>query len=180
MARSISRRKRDKSSSRSRSTSRSSTTTSSSSSSSSSPSSSSDSTRSSSSSSSSSSSTSTRSSRSDGSKSDRRRSPSPYSRVQVNRLTKNVNKQHILEIFKSFGPIKSVELPLDRQHPHLNRGSAFIEFEKSEDADKAIRYMDGGQIDGQEIAVFKVSRLAPKRTGGPSRNGAWRKFSPRR
>lgn len=78
-----------------------------------------------------------------------------------------------------------MDVPLDRHHPHLGRGSAFIEFEKSEDADKAIRYMDGGQIDGQEITVSKVSKgfsgkITSRKGGGSSRNGAWRKFSPRR
>lgn len=66
-----------------------------------------------------------------------------------------MNKNHILEIFKTYGPIKSVDLPIDRHHPHLTKGSAFIVYEKSEDADKALRYMDGGQIDGQEITVAR-------------------------
>lgn len=72
---------------------------------------------------------------------------------------------------------------MDRQHPHLGRGLATIEFEKLEDADKAIRYMDGGQIDGQEITVSKLtsnSKPIPRqRAGGSHRNGSWRR-SPRR
>lgn len=179
MARSVSRRRRDRSSSRSRSSSSGSDSSSSSSSSSSSVSSSSSySSRSSSSSSSSSSSRSSRSS--EASKSDRRRSPSPNSRVHVNKLTKNVNKNHLLEIFKSYGPIKNVDLPNDRYHPHLSRGTAFIEFEKVEDAEKAIKFMDGGQIDGQEIAVSRVhsNKAVPRQRS--SRNGSWRKPSPRK
>lgn len=172
MARSPGRRRRDRSSSRSRS-SRSSSTTSSSSSSPSSSSSSSYSSRSSSTSSSASS----RSSRSEGS---RRRSPSPTYSIHINRLTRNVNKNHLLEIFKSYGNIKSVDLPVDRYHPHLSRGSAFVEFERPEDAEKAIKYMDGGQIDGQEIAVSKVQNNKPVPRKGGSRNGLWKKGSPRR
>lgn len=84
----------------------------------------------------------------------------------MNRLTKNVNRNHILEIFKTYGPIKSVDLPIDRHHPQLTKGSAFIVYENSEDADKALRYMDGGQIDGQEITVSR------SRSSGP---GRWRK-----
>lgn len=94
----------------------------------------------------------------------------------VSRLTKNVNKNHILEIFKSYGPIKSVELPVDRYHPQLGRGSAYVEFEKAEDADKAIRYMDGGQIDGQEVSATKLlGKPSHRSKGGSSRNGSWRK-----
>lgn len=89
-----------------------------------------------------------------------------------------------MEIFKSYGPITSVDLPMDRHHPHLIRGSAVIDFEKAEDADKAVRYMDGGQIDGQEITVSRVqgSKTTPTKQKGSksSKNGSWRKTSPRR
>jgi RNA-binding protein with serine-rich domain 1 len=85
-----------------------------------------------------------------------------------------------LEIFKSYGPIKSVDLPNDRYHPHLSRGAAFIEFEKIDDAEKAIKYMDGGQIDGQEIAVSRVHNNKPIPRQRASRNGSWRKSSPRK
>lgn len=73
----------------------------------------------------------------------------------------------------------NVDLPMDRHHPHITRGSAVIDFEKAEDADKAIRYMDGGQIDGQEITVSKVvaGRGTPTKQKGnrSSKNGSWRR-----
>lgn len=101
-------------------------------------------------------------------------------RIHLSRLTKNVNKAHLLEIFKSYGPIKNVEISTDRYHPHLSRGSAFLEFEKAEDAEKAIKYMDGGQIDGQEIVVSRVqnNKAVPKQRA--NRNGNWRSNPPRR
>lgn len=179
MARSVNRRKRDKSSSRSRSSSSSrSYSSSSSSTSSSSPSSSSDSSRSRSSSSSSSSSRSSRSPHARGG--DRRRSPSPICKVHVNRLTKNVNKNHLIEIFKHYGNVKYVDIPTDRHHPHLGKGTAFIEFESSDQADKAIKFMDGGQIDGQEIVVSRVYNNKPIPRHRPKKNGSWKKSPPRR
>lgn len=87
-----------------------------------------------------------------------------------------------MEIFKTYGPVKSVEIPMDRFHPQLGRGSAYIEFEKSTDAEKAIRYMDGGQIDGQEIIVSKFRKIAARPIarrpmgGGHNRNGSWRRY----
>lgn len=72
---------------------------------------------------------------------------------------------------------------MDRHHPHLGRGSALIEFEKPDEAEKAIRYMDGGQIDGQEITVSKIhnnKQLSRQKSGGSNRNGSWKKNSPRR
>lgn len=62
---------------------------------------------------------------------------------------------------------------MDRHHPHLGKGNAYIEFERAEDADKAIRYMDGGQMDGQEITVSKVNNKINSKASG-SRHSSWR------
>ena len=35
----------------------------------------------------------------------------------------------------------------------LNRGKAAIEFEYTQDAEKAIKHMDGGQLDGSFLTV---------------------------
>lgn len=66
-----------------------------------------------------------------------------------------------------YGPIRSADLPPDRIHPHLSRGFAYVDFEKAEDAEKSIKYMDGGQIDGQEITVSLVYAQKPRSYGGP-------------
>lgn len=55
------------------------------------------------------------------------------------------------EIFTLFGVLKACELPMDRVHAHLPRGYGYVEYEKAEDAEKALKHMDGGQIDGLEI-----------------------------
>lgn len=55
-------------------------------------------------------------------------------------------QDHIHEIFSTYGKIKSVEMPMDRLHPHLSRCSAYVEFETPEEAQKALKYMDGGTI----------------------------------
>ncbi|RWS05048.1 SR-related protein LDC2-like protein [Dinothrombium tinctorium] len=94
-------------------------------------------------------------------------------KIHIGRLTRNVTKDHLLEIFNAYGVIKSVDLPIDRIHPHLSRGFAYVEYEKAEDAEKAIKYMDGGQIDGQEISVSLVLTPKPRPFGGqpPIRRG---------
>lgn len=40
--------------------------------------------------------------------------------------------------------------------PHMCRGICYIEYATPEEADSAIKHMDGGQIDGQEISVVAV------------------------
>ncbi|CAG2118849.1 unnamed protein product, partial [Medioppia subpectinata] len=87
----------------------------------------------------------------------RKPSPTPKpTRIHVGRLTRNVTKDHVMEIFSVYGTVRNVEMPFDRIHPHLSRGFAYVEFDKPEDADKAIKYMDGGQVDGQEVSATPV------------------------
>lgn len=56
------------------------------------------------------------------------------------------NREHVAEIFGVYGSIRSVEMPADRVHTHLSRGYAYVEFENADDAEKAIKHMDGGTL----------------------------------
>uniref|UniRef100_A0A8B9IG76 RNA binding protein with serine rich domain 1 n=1 Tax=Anser cygnoides TaxID=8845 RepID=A0A8B9IG76_ANSCY len=76
----------------------------------------------------------------------KRRSPSPRpTKVHVGRLTRNVTKDHIMEIFSTYGKIKMIDMPVDRLNPHLSKGYAYVEFENPDDAEKALKHMDGGR-----------------------------------
>lgn len=112
----------------------------------------------------------------------RKRSLSPKSsRLYIGRLTRNVNTDHLYEIFGNFGKVVSVDMPMDRVQHHLNRGFAYVEFENTEEAARAIKFMDGGQIDGHEVSVSKADYQKarggplPPRRGPP---GSWRHNSP--
>ena len=59
---------------------------------------------------------------------------------------------HVKEIFSNFGNVKHVEIAIDKT-VNLPRGFAYVEYENREDAEKAVDYMDGGQIDGSEIRL---------------------------
>ena len=74
-------------------------------------------------------------------------------RIFVGRLSRNVAKDHVQEIFSTYGTIKHVDMPCDSIHPVFNKGFAYVEYEKQEDANNACKFMDGGQIDGQEVKV---------------------------
>ncbi|XP_023081990.1 RNA-binding protein with serine-rich domain 1-like [Piliocolobus tephrosceles] len=75
----------------------------------------------------------------------KRRSPSPKpAKVHIGRLTRNVTKDHITEIFSTYGKIKMIDMPVERMHPHLSKGYAYLEFENPDDADKALKHIDGG------------------------------------
>ncbi|KAJ8318062.1 hypothetical protein KUTeg_003153 [Tegillarca granosa] len=87
----------------------------------------------------------------------RKRSPTPKpTKLHIGKLTRNVNRDHMMEIFSVYGQIKNLDMPIDRFHPEFTKGFAYIEYDKPEEAEKAVKYMDGGQIDGQEITAQPV------------------------
>uniref|UniRef100_A0A0D9VAI8 RRM domain-containing protein n=1 Tax=Leersia perrieri TaxID=77586 RepID=A0A0D9VAI8_9ORYZ len=90
----------------------------------------------------------------------RKTSPAPESVVlHIDRLSRNVNEAHLKEIFGNFGEVVNVELSMDRM-VNLPRGYGYIEFKKRTDAEKALLYMDGGQIDGNVVKLRFT--LAPR------------------
>merc|ERR1719282_2299087 len=95
----------------------------------------------------------------------------PPTKIHIGRLTRNVNRDHLQEIFSTFGKIKDIEFGSERMRPWLNKGFAYIEYDNSEDAKNALRHMDGGQIDGQEVtaAPVLVPRYQPRRRSPPRR-----------
>lgn len=113
----------------------------------------------------------------------RESSPAPKpSRIHIGRLTRNVKKEHVIEIFATFGEVRNVEFPTDRFHPQNGRGFCYVEFVNPDDAETAMKHMDGGQIDGQEVTVAPILhmnktgvRRSPMRRGPqPMRNrGGW-------
>lgn len=72
-----------------------------------------------------------------------------------------------MEIFSTYGTIKSIEFPKDHVHPHLGRGFCYVEFTNPDEAEEAMKHMDGGQVDGQEITAAPV--LLPKPRPPPPR-----------
>jgi len=70
--------------------------------------------------------------------------------LHVGHLTRNVQAEHIQEIFSTFGTVKHVELAMDKA-VNLPRGFAYVEFSKRSEAEDAQRLMDGGQLDGNQL-----------------------------
>ena len=46
----------------------------------------------------------------------------PPTKIHIGRLTRNVNKDHLTEIFSTFGKIKDIEFGSERLRPWLNKG----------------------------------------------------------
>ena len=47
----------------------------------------------------------------------------PPTKIHIGRLTRNVNKDHLQEIFSNFGKIKDIEFGSERMRPWLNKGN---------------------------------------------------------
>jgi len=62
-----------------------------------------------------------------------------------------------------------VDFQVNRTHPHLGNGTACVEFNTADEAENAMKHMDGGQVDGQEITVAPVLNIRP-RPGGMMMN----------
>ncbi|GBC14356.2 phytochelatin synthase-domain-containing protein [Rhizophagus irregularis DAOM 181602=DAOM 197198] len=111
----------------------------------------------------------------------RRRSLSPLpTKIMVNKLTKNVTDAHLQEIFGAFGRIHRVEMALDDKW-QTNKGIAYIDYETRAEAERAISYMDGGQLDGSLLSCTFVPRrplspLPPRRRGGRFNSSPPRRF----
>uniref|UniRef100_A0A2K6BZG4 RRM domain-containing protein n=1 Tax=Macaca nemestrina TaxID=9545 RepID=A0A2K6BZG4_MACNE len=117
----------------------------------------------------------------------KRRSPSPKpTKVHIGRLTRNVTKDHIMEIFSTYGKIKMIDMPVERMHPHLSKG--YVVFDPQIHLDSAEAAWNAeGQIDGQEITATAVlapwPRPPPRRFSPPRRMlpppPMWRRSPPR-
>jgi RNA-binding protein with serine-rich domain 1 len=77
-----------------------------------------------------------------------------------------VTPDHLREIFGYYGTVNAVDLKTDRKS-HLSRGQATISFSTEKDAEHAMFYLDGGQIDGMVIKVSFVL-VEHDRKRGPS------------
>ncbi|XP_013206749.1 RNA-binding protein with serine-rich domain 1-like [Microtus ochrogaster] len=87
-----------------------------------------------------------------------RPSPKP-TKVHIERLTRNVTNDH-MEIFSTYGKIKMIDMPVERIYPYLSKGYAYVEFENPDEAEKALKHMDGGQIDGAGPLCVGLDLLA--------------------
>lgn len=64
-----------------------------------------------------------------------------------------------MEIFGTFGEIRTVDFPMDRFQP-FGRGFCYIDYANSDGAENAVKHMAGGQVDGQEVTATAI--LVPK------------------
>jgi RNA recognition motif-containing protein len=62
-------------------------------------------------------------------------------KIHVSNISRNVRKEHLQDIFETYGKVRTAEVAEDRHG--APRGFAYVDFEDWESAKKAVSYMNG-------------------------------------
>lgn len=73
-------------------------------------------------------------------------------KLYVGNLSYDVNNESLADMFKEFGEVTEAIVIVDRE-TNRSKGFGFVTFTKEEDAAKAIKELDGKEIDGRNIKV---------------------------
>jgi cold-inducible RNA-binding protein len=89
------------------------------------------------------------------------------SKLFVGNLSYSTGEAELRRAFEAVGALRSVAIITDRMTGQP-RGFGFVEFESSDDAQKAIASLDGQQVDGRTISVnvARERERTPRFSGG--------------
>jgi cold-inducible RNA-binding protein len=92
-------------------------------------------------------------------------------RLYVGNLAYSTMDQQLQDAFGEFGDLVSATVVIDRATGQ-SRGFGFVEYESSQDADRAMESLNGTSLDGRAITVNEARERRPTTGGG----GPPRKF----
>lgn len=85
-------------------------------------------------------------------------------RLFVGGLPYSVTSAQLGEMFAAFGKVLTADVITDK-YSGTSKGFGFVDMENDEDADKAIKKLDGSELEGRKIAV-NVARPREERAPG--------------
>ncbi len=93
--------------------------------------------------------------------------------IFVAKLDFGVDNQQLQSLFEKYGKVNKATVAMDRE-TGKSRGFGFVEMFNDEEAQEAIRQLDGYEVNGRPIAVKQAedrstSKPAPRRDGPPPR-----------
>ncbi len=88
----------------------------------------------------------------------------------VGSLPYSVDDNKLKEIFEALGAVTSAQVIMDRQ-TNRSKGFGFVEMESDEEAQAAIKQLDGSDMEGRSITVnvARPREERPRRDFGGSR-----------
>lgn len=94
--------------------------------------------------------------------------------IYVSNLSYNVTDEDLNDFFADYGEVSSAKVIMDK-FTNRSRGFGFVEMPDNEAAQKAIKELDGGIVEGRAI---KVTEARPREErGGNGGGGERRSFS---
>ncbi len=72
--------------------------------------------------------------------------------IYVGNLNYRVREDQLQEVMEDFGVVNSVKLILDRETGR-SKGFAFVEMDNDDDADHAIKELNGAEFEGRTMVV---------------------------
>jgi RNA recognition motif-containing protein len=88
--------------------------------------------------------------------------------MYVSNLGFQVNDQELKTLFSSYGEVSSAKVISDKETGR-SRGFGFVEMEDAA-AEKAMKELDGSQVDGRTLSVTKAKPRTDSRNGSFSRD----------
>lgn len=85
--------------------------------------------------------------------------------VYVGNLSYNATEDDLSEVFKEYGSVKRIQMPVDRETGRM-RGFAFVEMSQDSEEDAAIEDLDGAEWMGRTLKVNKARPRENRRPGG--------------
>ncbi|MBE7381301.1 MAG: RNA-binding protein [Leptolyngbya sp. SIO1E4] len=95
--------------------------------------------------------------------------------VYVGNLSYDATEEHLNEVFKEYGSVKRIQMPLDRETGRI-RGFAFVEMSEESEEEAAIEDLDGAEWMGRTLKVNKArprTERRPSNGGGGGGRGGW-------
>lgn len=93
--------------------------------------------------------------------------------IYVSNLSFNVEDEDLRGFFEEYGEIKSAKVITDK-FTQKSRGFGFVEMVDEEAGQKAIKELDGAQVEGRAIRVT-IAKPREEKTGGNSGGGGQRR-----
>ncbi|MCX6360589.1 MAG: RNA-binding protein [Armatimonadetes bacterium] len=91
-------------------------------------------------------------------------------RIYVGSLPYSIDDAQLEQMFAQHGQVSSVQVIMDRDTGQA-KGFAFVEMVNDNEAEVAIKQLDGTQLGGRTIVVNEAKERQPNRGGGGGGGG---------